>query len=58
MAGGGAAASSEMVFELGHRVQLTKYAYVQPDVQFIRKPGGTGNIDDAVVLGVQFGASF
>ena len=48
----------EMVFEVGHRVQLTKYAYVQPDIQFIKRPGGTGNIDDAVVLGVQFGASF
>ena len=48
----------EMVFELGHRVQLTKYAYIQPDIQFIKRPGGTGNIDDAVVLGVQFGASF
>lgn len=48
----------EMVFEIGHRVQLTKYAYIQPDIQFIKRPGGTGNIDDAVVLGVQFGASF
>lgn len=56
--GGGSSVSNEMVFEIGHRVQLTKYAYVQPDVQFIRKPGGTGNVDDAVVLGVQFGASF
>lgn len=58
VAGGGSAVDHEMVFELGHRVQLTKYAYVQPDVQWIKRPGGTGNIDDAVVLGVQFGASF
>jgi len=27
-------------------------------VQFIKHPGGTGNIDDALVLAVQFGASF
>lgn len=58
VAGGGGAAHSEMVFELGHRVQLTKYAYVQPDVQFIRTPGGSGRIDNAVVLGVQAGVSF
>lgn len=55
---GGAPAESEMVFELGHRVQLTKYAYLQPDVQFIRHPGGSGRINDALVLAVQFGASF
>ena len=58
VSGGGAPAESEMVFELGHRVQLTKYAYLQPDVQFIRHPGGSGRIDDAVVLSVQFGATF
>lgn len=58
VAGGGSAVDYEMVFEIGHRVQLTKFAYVQPDIQFIKRPGGTGNIDDAVVLGVQFGASF
>lgn len=58
VAGGGRAADYEMVFEVGHRVRLTKYAYIQPDVQFVRRPGGTGAVDDAVVLGVQFGASF
>jgi porin len=55
---GGSPVDYEMVVEIGHRVQLTKYAYIQPDIQFIKRPGGTGNIDDAVVLGVQFGASF
>ena len=58
VAGGGGPVSNEMVFELGHRVQVTKYAYVQPDVQFIKRPGGGGNIPDATVLAVQFGTSF
>ena len=58
VAGGGSPVDYEMVFEVGHRVQLTNYAYIQPDIQFIKRPGGTGDIDDAVVLGVQFGASF
>ena len=48
----------EMVVEIGHRVQLTKYAYIQPDIQWVKRPGGTGDIDDAIILGVQFGASF
>ncbi len=58
VAGGGSSVDSEMVFEVGHRFQLTRFAYVQPSVQYIRTPGGAGDIDDAVVLGVQFGASF
>ncbi|MFT3992273.1 MAG: carbohydrate porin [Luteolibacter sp.] len=48
----------ELVAEIGHRFQVTPSAYIQPDVQFIHRPGGTGDIRDATVLGVQFGASF
>jgi porin len=48
----------EWIFELGYRVQLTKFAYVQPDVQYVNQPGGTGEIPDATVLGVQFGVTF
>jgi porin len=31
---------------------------VQPDLQYIIRPGGTGNIPDAFVLGAQIGVSF
>lgn len=48
----------EMVIELGHRFQLSKFAYIQPHAQYIVQPGGTGNIANALVLGVQFGATF
>ncbi|WP_411847605.1 carbohydrate porin [Roseibacillus persicicus] len=48
----------EMVFELGHRFQLTPSAYIQPSVQYIQNPGGTGDIDDAVVLGAWLGLRF
>jgi len=48
----------EWIFELGYRVQLTKFAYVQPDVQYVMHPGGTGDIPDATVLGMQFGVTF
>jgi porin len=36
----------------------TKFAYIQPDIQFLSRPGGTGAIDDAVVIGAQMGVSF
>lgn len=48
----------EMVYELGHRIQLTPACYIQPSIQYIQNPGGSGNIDDAVVLGAWIGMSF
>ena len=48
----------ELVTEIGHRIQITPSTYIQPDIQYIHRPGGTGDIKDATVLGVQFGASF
>ncbi|BDS05022.1 porin [Oceaniferula spumae] len=48
----------EMVYEVGHRFQLTPSCYIQPSVQYIQNPGGTGNVDDAVVLGAWFGLKF
>jgi porin len=47
----------EIIFELGYRVQLSRFLYVQPDVQYVHQPGGTGDLSDATVLGVQFGVS-
>jgi porin len=47
----------EWIFELGYRIQFTKFAYAQPDIQYVVQPGGTGNIPDATVLGMQFGVS-
>ncbi|HEY8965082.1 MAG TPA: carbohydrate porin [Candidatus Methylacidiphilales bacterium] len=51
-------AHSETVLEWGYRVQLTKWAYIQPDLQYVATPGGTGRTPDAVVVGTQFGVSF
>ena len=48
----------ERVYELGHRIQIGPAFYMQPSVQYIQNPGGTGDIDDAVVLGVWVGAAF
>jgi porin len=54
----GGTASYELALEGGYRINLTKFAYVQPDVQWIINPGGTGTIPNALVLGAQIGVTF
>ena len=55
---GGATPTEEIDWEVGYRVQFTDFAYIQPDVQVITNPGGSGTIPDAVVLGAQIGITF
>jgi porin len=43
----------EIALELTYIVQATKWLQVQPDVQYIINPGGTGKIPNALVLGFQ-----
>ncbi len=51
-------ADSEKVVEVAHRFQITPWSYFQPDLQYVIDPGGTGEIDDAVVVGAQMGVTF
>jgi carbohydrate-selective porin OprB len=47
------------VIELTYRIDLHKGAlFVQPDFQFITRPGGTAHFKNAPVLGAQFGINF
>jgi porin len=55
---GGGNPTAETVLEWGYRIQASQFAYIQPDLQYIIKPYGTGNIPNAVVLGMQFGLTF
>jgi len=49
----------ETVMELTYRFDLRKSAYfIQPDFQYIIRPGGTGHIKNAPVFGVQLGINF
>ena len=49
----------ETVMELTYRFDLRKSGlFIQPDFQYIIKPGGTGRLKNAPVLGVQFGINF
>jgi porin len=50
-------ANSEKVLEIGHRFQVTKWSYIQPDLQYVIDPGGTGDIPNAIVIGAQMGVT-
>jgi porin len=49
----------ETLMELTYRIDLRKSAlFIQPDLQYIIRPGGTGRLGNAPVLGAQFGINF
>ena len=48
----------EIMFELGYRINFTKFFYVQPNTQWIINPAGNGSIPNALVLGAQIGVIF
>ncbi len=48
----------EGVLEFDYRVQLNKWAYVQPSLQYIIRPGAAGLTPNATVLGFQAGVTF
>ena len=51
--------SHETVLEWTYRFNLRKGAlFFQPDIQYVIRPGGTGQPSNAVVLGCQFGINF
>lgn len=43
----------EMILEWTYEVALAPWLTLQPDMQYIFKPGGTGDIPNAFVLGIQ-----
>jgi porin len=49
----------ETVVELTYRLDLRRGAFfVQPDLQYVVQPGGTGRLPAATVFGAQFGINF
>ena len=48
----------EIVLEAAYRIQITKFAYFQPDLQWVINPGGTGRVPNALVLGAQMSVTF
>lgn len=56
--GGFGSPTYELVFEWAHRFHVTESIYFEPDIQWVIRPGGTGNIPNALVLGAQMGVNF
>ncbi len=48
----------EAVLEATYRFQINRFAYVQPDIQYIINPGGRGLYGNATIIGAQFGVNF
>jgi porin len=48
----------EMILELNYRIEVLPFFYLQPDIQGVINPGGAGDIDNALVLALQFGVPF
>ena len=48
----------EMALELSYIVEISEWLHVQPDLQYIVKPNGTGRIPDALVVGTQLAINF
>ena len=48
----------EGVLEFDYRIQVNKWAFVQPFLQYVIRPAGTGLVQNATVLGLHFGLEF
>ncbi len=55
---GGGDPEYEIVLEAAYKIQLSKFLFIEPDVQWVINPGGTGDIPNALVLGAQCGVTF
>ncbi|MEX1117157.1 MAG: carbohydrate porin [Terrimicrobiaceae bacterium] len=47
-----------MVLEWDYRIQINKWAYLQPFVQYIIQPNGTGAVQNATILGFAYSVNF
>jgi porin len=50
--------SFEGVIELGYAAQLTPWLVLEPDVQYVIRPGAGGALRNALVLGTQIVIAF
>jgi porin len=51
-------ASYEFVFEVTYRCVVTPWCIVQPDLQWIHKPGGSSALEDALLFGLRSTLTF
>jgi porin len=48
----------EIALEWGYAFQLTPWLKFQPDIQYIIRPGGTGRVPNALVLGFEVAITY
>jgi porin len=48
----------QAVLEIDYRIQINRFAYVQPVLQYIINPGARGLVNNDTILGLHFGANF
>jgi porin len=47
----------EAILELNYQYNITSWLYVQPDIQGLLRPSGTGRVQNALVLAAQLGVT-
>lgn len=57
-AGASVLSDYELAVELTYQINVTPWLGIQPDVQWIRHPGGSGALDDALVVGLRTRVTF
>jgi porin len=55
---GSVGVGAEMVLEATYQAQITKWLSIQPNVQFILDPGGTEDLNNALVVGGRVSVNF
>jgi len=55
---GRAPRTDQAVLEFDYRIQLNRFAYVQPTLQYIIRPGARGDIANDTIIGLHFGTNF
>ena len=47
----------ESILELNYQYNVTPWFYLQPDVQGVLRPNGTGRVTDSFVMAMQIGVT-
>ena len=55
---GSVGVGAEMVLELTYQAQITPWLVLQPDLQYIMNPGGTQDLNNALVIGGRAAITF
>jgi len=55
---GGKRTTAEQVLEASYAIYLTNYYTIQPDIQYVIRPNGVGDVTNSLVIGIQFIANF